>query len=197
MTYAPLRKAIGLVIAFAALLLMTLAMPAPAEAQSCSLPGGVACPSNCASCYQNSVSCTFVANCGDPCPIGTVTIATQSCGFLGFSTQRTCRRDGFVSSGQCSNCSFNYYGPFCQPCPTFNNLVCNGQGSCNQGISGNGACSCSFGFTGPVCQYGNWTTCNGNGVAQYNGSCACNPGWTGSNCTIRTSCPAGGFLNSG
>jgi hypothetical protein len=65
------------------------------------------------------------------------------------------------------------------------------------GILGNGACSCGFGFTGPVCQYGNSTTCNGNGIAQFNGSCACNPGWTGSNCTIRTSCPAGGFLNSG
>ena len=41
---------------------------------------------------------------------------------------------------------------------------------------------CNDGFAGPQCQYDDYSTCSGNGSAQYDGSCACRFPFSGGNC---------------
>ena len=60
-------------------------------------------------------------------------------------------------------CPTGYYGQYCSPCQ------CQNGGTCNQGLTGTGACTCTGGFTG--------TTCN-----------ACQSGYYGSSCLGKVGC---------
>ena len=114
--------------------------------------------------------------------------------------------EGFTGA-LCDTCAEGYYGPDCLPCPACVN------GSCNEGISGDGQCACDHGFSGelcdtcadgftgdlcdacdtgyfgpdclscPLCEHG---LCL-DGITG-SGDCECAPGWTGELCTT---CDAG------
>ena len=95
-------------------------------------------------------------------------------------------------------------------CPRFSGLVCNGQGTCASGASGDGKCTCNAnsadGFwTGDACQscVSTWAgstctvqcpgsgLCGGHGVCNDgrsgSGDCTCDFGYGGPSCTIE--CP--------
>jgi hypothetical protein len=48
-------------------------------------------------------------------------------------------------------CDSGYYGPTCLECPGSASNPCNGNGSCDDGMSGSGSCTCDEGFLGPEC----------------------------------------------
>ncbi|KAJ9451232.1 Cell death abnormality protein 1 [Diplonema papillatum] len=137
----------------------------------------------------------------------------------------TCHSDpalGFWDGPACQACLPGYYGPGCdQPC-----TVCNGHGTCNEGRSGDGACSCHDGWdqgkactdcvpsrfgdcarecdftvNGPVA--GDRVPCSGHGTCQSgvagSGKCTmCQPGYAGSGCQLRCAClPEHGTCNDG
>jgi hypothetical protein len=94
-------------------------------------------------------------------------------------------------------CAPGSFGANCQACPSC------GNGTCNDGVNGDGTCVCSTGWAGAGCTdcaAGYWGsscapclscvhgTCN-DGFAG-NGACTCAVGWAGSNCDI---CAAGFF----
>lgn len=60
---------------------------------------------------------------------------------------------GYWRGEKCELCESGYSGPLCAvPCPGGACNRCNGRGTCNDGIAGNGTCSCfanlSYGFWG-------------------------------------------------
>ncbi|KAL2088083.1 hypothetical protein ACEWY4_016911 [Coilia grayii] len=50
-------------------------------------------------------------------------------------------------------CCKGFWGLDCMPCPGGYTNPCSGQGTCNDGISGNGTCTCEPNFSGSRCQY--------------------------------------------
>ena len=50
-----------------------------------------------------------------------------------------CCADGWAGA-QCERCAPGHYGPTCLPC------MCGPGGTCDDGISGSGACVCSAGW---------------------------------------------------
>ncbi|TRZ01615.1 hypothetical protein DNTS_022971 [Danionella cerebrum] len=75
-------------------------------------------------------------------------------------------------------CCPGFWGPLCLPCPKLSGKICNGFGSCNSGLSGNGTCVCEEGYAGFACQ----SCLNGNAF--------------GSHCRSECSC-VNGICNSG
>ena len=71
-------------------------------------------------------------------------------------------------------------------------LLCSGDGVFNQdGHTLSGKCVCNAGFKGNNCQYGDSTTCSGNGTVDDNGICKCNSGHYGTNCNLTdANCPS-------
>lgn len=172
-------------VAAVTFVLVVFGMPVEAAAQTCQVPDQ-SCPSNCSSCQFITGACEFWTSCGDSCPSGTFEIDSSFCGFL--QLERKCRRIDSAQTSTCATCAPGRFGPLCTACPGAILsggaivAVCNGNGTCSQGINGTGACACSSGFTGAACQFSNATTCSGNGTVLFNGACACNQGFTGPNC---------------
>ncbi len=54
-----------------------------------------------------------------------------------------------ASKSSCT-CAEGYFGPTCQPCPgvVAGGAACFGHGSCNDGVTGDGACECKEGYDG-------------------------------------------------
>lgn len=57
---------------------------------------------------------------------------------------------------KCTKCADGYYGSDCKPCPGGTGVnQCNGHGTCNDGINGDGTCSCdqlsTYAFKGQEC----------------------------------------------
>jgi hypothetical protein len=95
----------------------------------------------------------------------------------------TCQRNSAgCTTATPATCLPGHFGATCQACPGGASNSCSSHGSCNQGVSGNGACSCSSGFIGPACQFSNALTCNGHGSVNFNGSCTCETGYSGPSC---------------
>eukprot|EP00943_MAST-04B_sp_MAST-4B-sp1_P009818 g9818.t1 len=67
---------------------------------------------------------------------------------------------------QCEACASGYFGPRCLACPGGGLLdACNGHGSCNDGVTGDGSCNCHWdifkgGFT--IDNQGSCTECAPN-----------------------------------
>ena len=51
----------------------------------------------------------------------------------------------------CDQCLPGFFGPDCSPCPG-GTLACGGRGTCDDGMTGSGACTCYAHFTGDACQ---------------------------------------------
>jgi len=68
-------------------------------------------------------------------------------------------------------------------------VVCNGQGTCSNGSTGNGTCACYPQYRGATCAIDcpgvteNGTTCNGLGTCDIVGLCECNFNRGGSDCS--------------
>lgn len=91
-------------------------------------------------------------------------------------------------------CPPNYYGAYpCVPCPQTDKGICNGKGTCDEGITGTGTCYCDIGYGGEACEQcaptfqGNMCNqCKRNWAGEHCDRCY--PGYTGHNCD---SCAAG------
>jgi hypothetical protein len=184
---AVLRRLAGAALACAGvvLFLLIVAWPAPARAVTCPciLPADQVCPAACSSCTFQPVSCSCDTGCGaSGCPLGYSQVSSSTCGFPLFQTSYTCSTSRMQQTSQCFGCASGRYGTGCVECPGGAANPCNGHGTCDQGISGSGACSCFQGFNGPACQYSNAVTCNGHGTVTFSGTCLCNTGFTGPSC---------------
>ena len=177
------------------LLLVTL-VAAPVSALPlcpCTCPGDVACPSACSACATQLATCDCETGCGAAqCPDGYTPFGFNVCVP---SVNTLCRKICVVQTAQCAACAPHHYGPACDACPGGTVTPCSGNGTCSEGLAGDGSCTCHAGFAGPVCQYGNATTCNGHGNAAFDGTCACDAGFTGADCstpitTTTTTIPA-------
>jgi hypothetical protein len=106
--------------------------------------------------------------------------AHQTCGPSSF--QRTCElcQQRFTVVA----CQSGFWGPNClNQCPGGASNPCNGNGTCSQGLGGNGSCACFPGVaTGSACQYTRASTCSGHGTPLFDGSCACDTGFGGLSC---------------
>eukprot|EP00760_Papus_ankaliazontas_P024997 PhM_4_TR2453/c0_g1_i1/m.65008 len=135
----------------------------------------------------------------------------------------TCDRSdakGIWAGDECQDCDVGYWGPNCRSlCPrSSTGTVCNGHGSCSDGMVGTGNCtcfdtpdghwttsvdtrscdSCVYGWYGPYCRLPCPTNpggdiCNGHGRCDSGllgrGTCTCDAGWVGSGCM--EACPVG------
>ena len=112
--------------------------------------------------------------------------------------------------GNCTQCKYGRYGSNCDRCPAFTQdgsdnpiEVCNGNGTCDQGLTGKGVCTCDPGWKGAECEKEcpkvDGKICNNHGECNYYANCECHDdninghwvgtkcdqckkGWTGSNC---------------
>ncbi|HYV20656.1 MAG TPA: hypothetical protein VFC25_16655 [Verrucomicrobiae bacterium] len=191
-------------LAGAALFLLIVAWPAPAQAAACpcSLPADQTCPSACSSCATQIVSCQCDTGCtSGSCPSGYSQVSSSTCFPNIFQSNYTCSTSRIRHLSTCTGCAAGRYGPNCDACPGGAANPCSGHGTCNEGIAGSGACICAVGYTGPACQYSDATTCNGHGTVSSNGSCVCNVGFTGPTCdacaTDYYAYPACQFCNAG
>ncbi len=83
------------------------------------------------------------------------------------------------NKSQPTKCEAGHYGQKCEPCKCVN-------GTCNDGLEGDGSCTCAAGYKGPTCAIeclgGHENPCNGNGTCQDDGTCACTNG-AGGDCS--------------
>ena len=178
---------------------------------------------NCSTCLPGY----WGLNCTSPCPGS----ACAPCSFHGVchdgvTGNGTCTcfnnpERGFWSTFKCGQCSEGYFGKFCQErCPTSNDKICNGRGTCSQGVQGSGLCTCDMnpgrgmwggsscdtcltGYYGASCTMScpGTPACSQQGVCfdglAGNGTCKCNPNYYGSDCS--RSCPVSqmGMICSG
>jgi len=66
----------------------------------------------------------------------------------------SCNKPGFDPTSLCSSCLPDFFGPNCQSCPNCNN------GTCNEGLNGDGTCICPPGYSGVQCQIPQFTVCD-------------------------------------
>ncbi|XP_029455316.1 stabilin-1 [Rhinatrema bivittatum] len=108
-----------------------------------------------------------------------------------------CKRSCYFTNWA-PQCCKNHYGRACRVCPGGLEAPCSNHGTCDDGISGSGACSCMDGFTGTACElctsarYGSdckECNCSVNGECSEgvsgDGSCFCSEGWTGQYCETK------------
>ena len=154
----------------------------------CVIEPGYTCPTANApcldidECLEGTDTCPQHATCGN-------TVGSYTC---------TCN-EGWTGD-LCDACAAGRFGESCTSCPACVN------GSCNEGLAGDGLCACNEGWTGDLCdacvagRFGeSCSVCpacvNGScneGLAG-DGLCACNEGWTGDLCDA---CAAGRFGES-
>ncbi|MBI4516697.1 MAG: Cys-Gln thioester bond-forming surface protein, partial [Deltaproteobacteria bacterium] len=107
--------------------------------------------------------------------------------------------DSVVTVSFGNRCLPGYFGATCAPCPGGAASPCNGQGTCDDGTSGSGACTCQPGFYGAdcsgVCGCQNGGTCNDGAAGD--GSCTCAAGFFGADCGGVCACQNGGSCNDG
>ncbi len=108
------------------------------------------------------------------CAEGFVGLNCESCG--NGRAGDNCECDPAHSGENCAECNDNYFGENCEPCPGLGTEagVCNGHGTCLDGLSSPGTCQCDKGFQGDLC---NECTANRSGP-----DCTCATGWDGPNC---------------
>eukprot|EP01012_Entosiphon_sulcatum_P030297 TRINITY_DN3729_c0_g1_i6.p1 TRINITY_DN3729_c0_g1~~TRINITY_DN3729_c0_g1_i6.p1 ORF type:complete len:6116 (-),score=439.75 TRINITY_DN3729_c0_g1_i6:64-18258(-) len=141
------------------------------------------------------------AYCTIPCPVANGKV----CNGLGQCQDGVCLlcRNAYcgsacdVTGDLCDiyKCPTGRYGDNCAKiCPGGVTSPCSGQGTCDGGTQGTGACVCNTGHAGNACQYscpgGSLTPCSLQGVcSDLNGTCLCNSGYAGSDCS--KACPGG------
>ena len=118
---------------------------------------------------------------------------------------------GYWAGTNCDDCAPGWWGTQCAfSCPGGPCSPCNEHGTCDQGVTGTGACTCdqdptrgywqgnacnecSEGWTGPRCTI-RCQSCSGNGRCSATGACECKVGF--SQATNCASCVAGRVLSS-
>lgn len=150
---------------------------------------GVWSDSFCSSCDVNY----FGENCTSRCPqLNGVTCPNGLCSFGILGTGLCLCNVGYrtvPSNGMCLDCQRGYYGPTCQFCPSATEQPCSGQGTCDDGINGTGACRCTIPYAGSNCSFtcpvANGLLC-GRGSCVSQDTCVCEPGFqlTNNTCTI-------------
>ncbi|XP_056662252.1 LOW QUALITY PROTEIN: stabilin-1 [Monodelphis domestica] len=113
-------------------------------------------------------------------------------------TQKSgCRRRCFTVTWKPACCP-GHYGIDCQVCPGGPGAPCNGNGVCDDGMTGTGVCKCHKGFNGTACElcaagtFGHQCLpcqCTAQGKCDEgvsgSGFCFCNEGWSGQRCEIK------------
>uniref|UniRef100_F6RL05 Stabilin 1 n=1 Tax=Monodelphis domestica TaxID=13616 RepID=F6RL05_MONDO len=111
-------------------------------------------------------------------------------------TQKSgCRRRCFTVTWKPACCP-GHYGIDCQVCPGGPGAPCNGNGVCDDGMTGTGVCKCHKGFNGTACElcaagtFGHQSCqCTAQGKCDEgvsgSGFCFCNEGWSGQRCEIK------------
>lgn len=77
------------------------------------------------------------------------------------------------------DCQPNYWGIKCDECPGLGVAggICNGHGTCDDGVMGVGTCTCDQGYVGTNC-----TMCAFHYTRDENNNCVCERVWTGESC---------------
>ncbi|XP_048212984.1 stabilin-2 isoform X1 [Perognathus longimembris pacificus] len=151
------------------------------ECQSCGLNLRIKCPDGYTKITNNSVG---VRDCRYTYELRAYSLFLPGC-------RHICRKNYLQPQ-----CCPGHWGPDCEECPGGAESPCNGRGSCDQGMEGNGSCSCQEGFGGTACEtcaddnlFGpNCSSvcscvhgvCN-NGPGG-NGTCECYSAYTGPSC---------------
>uniref|UniRef100_A0A7N4PTT9 Stabilin 1 n=1 Tax=Sarcophilus harrisii TaxID=9305 RepID=A0A7N4PTT9_SARHA len=108
-----------------------------------------------------------------------------------------CRRRCFAVTWKPACCR-GHYGIDCQVCPGGAENPCNGNGVCDDGLIGTGACRCNPGFNGTACElcaagafgpHCQACQCTEHGQCDDgisgSGFCFCGEGWTGQHCETK------------
>ncbi|XP_074138792.1 LOW QUALITY PROTEIN: stabilin-1 [Sminthopsis crassicaudata] len=108
-----------------------------------------------------------------------------------------CRRRCFAVTWKPACCR-GHYGIDCQVCPGGAENPCNGNGVCEDGLIGTGACRCNRGFNGTACElcaagafgpHCQACECTDHGQCDDgisgSGFCFCSEGWTGQHCETK------------
>ena len=121
---------------------------------------------------------------GDCAPICDPACVNGTC-----TAPATCTCDAGWDGPACDACADGYWGAACQACPDCNN------GTCDDGLAGDGSCICDAGFAEPdclTCLDGYWGagclacpacvhgTCDDGAAGT--GACLCDAGWAGALC---------------
>ena len=160
-------------------------------------PGGAgagACNGNgqCSDGAGGSGSCScdpgyYDTDCGNECPGGASNPWSGHDRCSEVHGTCTCQASGagHWTGSDCSAFASGYYGPSCTQCPEC------GDGSCNEGVTGDGWCTCVSDVYGPNCGIqcagGKSNSCNGHGSgdegATGTGSCTCSSRYFGLPCS--------------
>ncbi|NP_001182543.1 stabilin-1 precursor [Danio rerio] len=152
---------------------------------SCAAASAIVCPRGSKKVTKTPDSCRYVVE------IGGRQVELSGC-------SHTCQQVTTVQQ-----CCPGFWGPLCLPCPSWSGKICNGFGTCESGLSGNGTCVCEEGYAGFACQnclnenaYGSHclsecSCVNGkcNSGPDGDGKCYCQPPYIGPKCDkVSSSC---------
>eukprot|EP01117_Protostelium_nocturnum_P013517 TRINITY_DN504_c0_g1_i4.p1 TRINITY_DN504_c0_g1~~TRINITY_DN504_c0_g1_i4.p1 ORF type:complete len:3491 (-),score=1220.27 TRINITY_DN504_c0_g1_i4:155-10627(-) len=105
--------------------------------------------------YAGGQTCITVNVVPPKCNSGTLTNSAKCNNTATFVASECCTcPPGYDASSRCLSCSPGFFGANCQPCPNCNN------GTCSDGLGGNGQCVCDPGFEGIYCTNPNFKECD-------------------------------------
>lgn len=178
-------------------------LPCSAHGVCDAVTGECACFSDNRSGFWNGAACDACdamyasSTCTVACPTSVPGVACSGHGTCFQGVCLTCA-SGFcgatcASSVGCVNCPSGTYGSNCTDCPGGRFTPCSNQGTCLQGVNGNGQCICSFGYKGSNCSVKcpgpAGVPCYGRGTCTDDGTCLCSANWAGADCNM----PCNGF----
>lgn len=112
---------------------------------------------------------------------------------VGAAGAKECRCTGNFTGVGCVDCVKGFAGTDCNtPCPGPAASICNDNGTCNDGVNGDGECGCDIGWDGSACDI-----CAPGFADPSTGCTTCKPGFYGADCTECSACAGNTVCDDG
>lgn len=112
----------------------------------------------------------------------------EICSGRGVCEEGECRCAPGFDGVACESCLPGHFGPDCRRCPGAVGHPCSDQGTCDDGMEGEGKCVCELGHKGADCSNtcpidDEGYACMGNGSCNADAECVCEEGFTSYDCS--------------